>query len=366
MREIDIALDLAFQCSPDHPWVTEHPQWFRHRPDGTIQYAENPPKKYEDIYPLDLECAEWRALWDALLDVALFWCEHGVRVFRVDNPHTKPFAFWQWWIAEIRGRQPDAVFLAEAFTRPEVMHELARVGFTQNYTYFPWRVSATELAEYFTELSTAPSVDELRPNAWPTTPDILPWHLQGAPLEAFAVRLVLAALLSPSYGVYGPAFDVGDNRPAGNGKEEYLDSEKYEVREWDLTTTPTLRPLISRVNAIRRDHLALHTLRTLRFHPTDNEALLCFSKTAHHGPSPDPARLAAAPVLVVVNLDPGAEQSGTLWPDLGALGIDASRSWWVEDLLGEHRYEWRGASAWVSLDPHRQPAHVFRVTQEPS
>jgi starch synthase (maltosyl-transferring) len=363
-REMDVALDLAFQCSPDHPWVTEHPEWFRHRPDGSIQYAENPPKRYQDIYPLDFESRDWRGLWDALLEVTLFWCAHGVRTFRVDNPHTKPYAFWEWLLGEVTERHPGTIFLSEAFTRPAPMHHLARIGFTQSYTYFPWRTSHGELVEYFTELSTSPSADELRPNVWAATPDILPWHLQHAPLSAFASRLVLAATLSPSYGIYGPPYELGVNELAGNGKEEYLDSEKYEIRHWDLTTGPNLRPLLAELNAIRRDHLAFRTLRTLRFHDVDNEALIVYSKTPHAGPSVDPALPAAATMLVVVNLDPHAPQSGTLGLDLGALGIDPSLPFLAEDLVGGSTFSWQGANPWVALDPAHHPAHVLRLSQD--
>ncbi|HVN50012.1 MAG TPA: maltotransferase domain-containing protein, partial [Acidimicrobiales bacterium] len=364
-REMEVALDLAFQCSPDHPWVREHPQWFRHRPDGTIQYAENPPKRYQDIYPLDFASVDWRALWDALLDVTLFWCERGVRTFRVDNPHTKPFAFWEWLLAEVRARHPHTVFLSEAFTRPAPMHRLAQVGFTQSYTYFTWRTTRDELVEYFTELSSPPSVDELRPNVWPNTPDILPWHLQHAPAAMFALRLVLAATLSPSYGIYGPAFELCESSPAGNGKEEYLDSEKYQLRRWDLDQALNLRPLVAEINTIRRDHLAFHTLRTLRFHGCDNGALLCFSKTPHAGPCVDPERPSSASMLVVVNLDPHLAESGTLELDLAALGVDPERPYDVEDLLGGCRFTWRGDRPWVELDPGRHPAHVLRVSQPP-
>jgi starch synthase (maltosyl-transferring) len=362
--DIDLALDLAFQCSPDHPWVTEHPEWFRRRPDGTIQYAENPPKVYQDIYPLDFSTPDWRALWDELLAVTLFWADREVRIFRVDNPHTKPFAFWQWLIAEVQARHPGTIFLAEAFTRPEVMRHLGRLGFTQGYTYFTWRVSKAELVGYFTELASAPSVDEFRPNAWPTTPDILPWHLQEAPLEAFALRLVLAATLSPSYGVYGPGYEVGDNTPAGNGKEEFARSEKYEARGWDLSRAPNLRPLLADINRIRHQQLALHTLRTLRFHDADNDAVVCFSKTAHAGPSVDPSHPASATVLVVVNLDPAGVQRATIRFDPAMLGLDPARSFEVTDLLGGHTFAWEGGQAFVELDPSVQPAHVFSVSQD--
>jgi starch synthase (maltosyl-transferring) len=371
-RDMAVAIDLAFQCSPDHPWVTEHPEWFRHRADGSIQYAENPPKRYQDIYPFDFASADWRALWDALLEVTLQWCERGVRIFRVDNPHTKPFPFWEWLIAEVRTRHPGTVFLAEAFTRPAVMHHLAQLGFDQSYTYFAWRTSGAELRDYFTELSTAPSVDEMRPNVWPNTPDILSFQLQHAPLEAFAVRLVLAATLSPSYGVYGPAFELGDHHPArpgpsGEAREEYLDSEKYQLREWRTAAgrlpEPNLRPLMTAVNRIRRDQLALHTLRTLHFHGADNDALLCYSKTPHAGPFVDPLVPGAASVLVVVNLDPYGVQSGTVWLDLDALGVDGGRPYQVDDLLGGQTFTWTGPDNWIELDPSSHPAHVFRVSQ---
>ena len=363
-RGLELALDIAFQCSPDHPWVTEHPEWFRHRPDGTIQYAENPPKKYQDIYPLDFETTEWKELWEALLDVVEFWMEQGVTVFRVDNPHTKPFPFWEWLIDRVHRRDPDVIFLAEAFTRPEVMHLLARSGFTQSYTYFSWRVSKPELEEYGTEVSTAPSADEFRANFWPTTPDILPWHLQDAPLTAFAVRHLLAATMSASYGIYGPGFELGDNQPAGNGKEEYGDSEKYEVRRWDLSG-PSLREQIATVNRVRNEQLALHTTRTLHFHTVPNDQLIAYSKTTHEGPEPDPLTPQRNPVLCVVNLDPRSGQAAHLDLDLVALGIDPSRPFQVEDLLGGARYTWEGHHPYVELHPGDQPGHVLRVSQLP-
>ena len=360
---LELAIDLAYQCSPDHPWVAEHPEWFRHRPDGTIQYAENPPKKYQDIYPLDFEGEAWRSLWDALLDVALFWARHGVRIFRVDNPHTKPFAFWEWFIAEVRLRYPEARFLSEAFARPEVMHRLAAVGFTLSYSYFPWRQTKAELTEYFTELASPPSVDRLRPSCWPNTPDILTFQLQGAPRSLFALRAFLAATLSPSWGIYGPAYELCDNTGADNGKEEYGRSEKYEIRSWDRADPASLREQIAELNAIRRDQLALHTLRTLRFHAADNESLLAFSKTTHRGPSTDPARPHQASVLVVANLDPEWNQGGWLDLDLEALGVDASRPYAVHDLVADRTFTWEGSHVYVELHPTEQPGHVFRVTQ---
>ncbi|MEI7592067.1 MAG: maltotransferase domain-containing protein [Actinomycetes bacterium] len=360
---IDVALDLAFQCSPDHPWVTEHPEWFRHRADGTIQYAENPPKKYQDIYPLDFDCHQWMSLWEELRAVTLFWCEQGIRTFRVDNPHTKPFPFWEWLIAQVREVHPDAIFLAEAFTMPMPMRRLGQIGFAQSYTYFTWRTTKTEIVDYFTELAAPPSVDEFRPNVWPTTPDILPANLQHAPLEAFASRLLLAATLSPSFGVYGPSFELGENLPLGEGSEEFNASEKYEVRRWDLSRQRTLRPLLGELNRIRRDQLALHTLRTLRFHHIDNDMLLCFSKTAHSGPSVEITALGQATMIVVANLDPTERQIGTVELDLEAIGLDADRPFVVEDLLGGEAYVWNGKNNFIDLDPARQPGHMFRVTQ---
>jgi starch synthase (maltosyl-transferring) len=362
-HDVEVALDLAFQCSPDHPWVTEHPEWFRHRPDGSIQYAENPPKRYQDIYPLDFEGEAWRSLWEALLEVTRFWVDQGIRVFRVDNPHTKPFAFWQWLIAELRRDHPDLILLSEAFTRPEVMHQLARVGFTQSYTYFAWRSSKEELTAYFTELSTPPSVDEFRPNAWPNTPDILAWDLHDAPREANAVRVFLAATLCPSYGIYGPAFELADNRPAGNGKEEYLHSEKYEIRRWDRNDPRSISGLIADLNRARDDQVALHTLRTLHFHAVDGDRLLCFAKTAHEGPDPDPDRPHRNPVLAVANLDPVSPQAGMVHLDLSALGLDPERPFTVHDLLGGRSFTWAGADNYVELHPDRQPGHLFRVSQ---
>jgi starch synthase (maltosyl-transferring) len=359
-----VALDVAFQCSPDHPWVTEHPEWFRHRPDGTIQYAENPPKKYQDIYPLDFTTDGWESLWQALLEVFVHWAERGVTVFRVDNPHTKPFAFWEWVIREVRARYPGTRFLSEAFTRPAVMHRLAMVGFTLSYSYFPWRQTKQELVDYFGELSTPPSVDHLRPSCWPNTPDILTEQLWDAPREAFALRYFLAATLSPSIGIYGPAFELGENRDARNGKEEYADSEKYEIRAWDRDDPRSLRDLIGVINRHRYGQLALQTLRTLRFHGCDNDALLVFSKTAHAGPSVDPASPHAATLVVVANLDPVWNQGGYVDLDLPGLGIDPARPYEVHDLMADRTFTWAGARNYVELHPGDQPGHLFRLAQE--
>ena len=350
-RGIELALDLAFQCTPDHPWVTEHPEWFAHRPDGTIQYAENPPKKYQDIYPLDFESTDWEGLWNGLADVIRFWIDAGVTIFRVDNPHTKAFAFWEWVIATIRQEHPETIFLAEAFTRPRVMERLAKIGFNQSYTYFTWRQSSWELRQYFEDLAER-TVDYFRPNAWPNTPDILTEQLQTGGPTMFATRAILAATLSPAWGVYGPAFELMEHLPVRPGSEEYLDSEKYQLRQWDLHRPASLAPLLGRLNRIRREQPALQHLRTLAFHNTDNPALLCFSKT-------DPAG-AGPPVLVVVNLDAHQRQHGWVDIDLQPLGLPYESAYDVVDQLTDARYRWLGNSNFVDLDPSF-PAHIFRV-----
>jgi starch synthase (maltosyl-transferring) len=274
---IEIALDIAFQCAPDHPYVTEHPSWFKHRPDGSVQYAENPPKKYQDIYPFDFESDDWRGLWDELKSVMDFWIAQGVRIFRVDNPHTKSFAFWEWSIGEIKRAQPDVIFLAEAFTRPKVMHRLAKVGFTQSYTYYTWRNSKYELTEYFTELAHGPGADYYRPNVWPNTPDILHESLQSGLRAVYCSRLVLAATLAANYGIYGPTFELMDSTPREPGSEEYLDSEKYQLRHWDLGRPDSLAPLIERINHIRRDNSALQSNESLTFCHVENDQLIAYS-----------------------------------------------------------------------------------------
>jgi starch synthase (maltosyl-transferring) len=352
-RGLEIALDIAYQCSPDHPYVTEHPAWFRHRPDGSIQYAENPPKKYQDIYPFNFDTDDWRALWNELKSIVDHWIGEGVRVFRVDNPHTKPFALWDWLIAEVKAAHPDVVFLSEAFTRPRPMHRLAKAGFTQSYTYFAWRNTKEELTQYFTELSQAPSREYFRPNAWPNTPDILTAYLQTGGRPAFIVRLVLAATLAASYGIYGPAFELLEHVPREPGSEEYLHSEKFEIRDWPRERADSLRPLVARINAIRRTNKALRQDRELRFHAIDNPEMICYSKAAAEGENV---------VLVVVNLDPFHKQSGFVDLALAALGIDTVQPFEVEDLLTQARYTWRGARNYVELRPQEMPAHVFRVS----
>jgi starch synthase (maltosyl-transferring) len=349
---IEVAMDLAYQCSANHPYLREHPEWFRRRPDGTIQYAENPPKKYQDIYPLDFETAAWRELWEELKRVVEFWIGHGVRIFRVDNPHTKPFAFWEWLIGGVKARHPDVLFLSEAFTRPMVMYRLAKVGFTQSYTYFAWRNTKQELTDYFLELTRSEAREYFRPNLWPNTPDILTETLQNGGRPAFVVRFVLAATLGASYGIYGPAFELCENRPLEEGREEYLDSEKYEVRHWDIDRKDSLSGLIGQVNRIRRDNPALQWDRSLQFHPTDNDQLLCYSKR-----SPDGGNV----ILVVVNLDPLQEQSGWVHLWLHDLGLEMGAAFVVRDLLNGGRFAWGGSANFVNLDPAASPVHIFRV-----
>jgi starch synthase (maltosyl-transferring) len=357
-RGIEVALDLAFQCSPDHPWVTEHPGWFRHRPDGSIQYAENPPKKYEDIYPIDFTGKDWKRLWAALREVVEHWIDHGIRIFRVDNPHTKPFRFWEWLIDDVKREHPDVLFLAEAFTRPKVMYQLAKAGFSQSYTYFTWRQTKHELIEYLTELTQTEVADFFRPNFWPNTPDILTEQLQIGTRSVFASRLVLAATLTANYGIYGPAFELGEH-VARPGSEEYLDNEKYEIRLWDLDRPDSLRHVIARVNAIRKRHPALQHDRTLHFHRTDSDQLLCWSKTERRpdDDDDDPGDV----MVMVVNLDPHHTHAGWIDLDLDVLGLDDDSTFQVHDELGGAHYLWRGRHNYVQLDPSSMPAHVMAL-----
>ncbi len=355
--KMEVALDIAFQCAPDHPWVSEHPEFFKKRPDGSIQYAENPPKKYQDIYPLDFESSNWQGLWDALKGVFSYWMEQGVRIFRVDNPHTKAFPFWQWVIPELKAQNPDVLFLAEAFTRPRVMERLAKLGFSQSYTYFTWRDNKEELTRYMLELTTTPVREYFRPNFWPNTPDILPGHLQTGGLPAFRSRLVLATTLAANYGIYGPAFELGENTPVKPGSEEYLNSEKYEIKSWDLTKPTSLKPLITRLNQIRRENPALQSNERLHFHPTDNPSLMCYSKGTADGRTANGGNL----ILVVVNLDPLLVQTGWVDLDLQVLGLGSNDTFEVYDLLADHSYYWRGSRNYVALRPAETPAHIFRV-----
>ena len=383
---LEVALDIAFQASPDHPWVTEHPEWFRRRSDGSIKYAENPPKKYQDIYPFDFDTPEWRSLWRALLDVFLFWIGHGVTIFRVDNPHTKPLPFWEWVTRELRQRHPEVILLSEAFTRPKVMRYLAKVGFNQSYTYFTWRNSAHELREYLTELTQTELLEYMRPNFFANTPDILHAYLQTGGRPAFEARLILAATLSASYGIYS-GFELCENVAVQPGSEEYLDSEKYEIRVRDWNQPGNLNERIARINQIRRDHPALQSNGGLRFHATDNPALLWFSKgdpgsgvgdpggsaigdprnselvdpaspipTDPGSPIPDPAR-----VFVVVNTDPHWMQHGHVQMPIGELGLSADQPYVVEDVLDGVRYTWHGEWNYVKLDPRERMAHIFII-----
>ncbi len=355
---MELALDIAFQCAPDHPWVAEHPGWFKHRADGSIQYAENPPKKYQDIYPIDFESEDWEALWDALASVFLFWAERGVRIFRVDNPHTKAFPFWEWCIASVKREYPDALFLAEAFTRPRVMERLAKLGFSQSYTYFSWRTTKAELTEYLTELTETEQWQYFRPNFWPNTPDILPFNLQTGGNASFALRFVLAATMNPSYGIYGGAYENLVDAPYRAGGEEYLDSEKYEIKHWPLALENPISRLIATVNKARREHPALQRLdQTLWFHSTDNPQLIAYSKRSRDNES-----TSADVVLTVVNLDPVNRQTGWLYLDTQQLGLKDESTYTVEDLLSGATYTWRGPGNFVALDPAVQPAHVFAVS----
>jgi starch synthase (maltosyl-transferring) len=352
---LEVALDIAFQCTPDHPWVREHPQWFRSRPDGSIQYAENPPKKYQDIYPIDFETEDWAALWQALLDVVLYWVGEGIRIFRVDNPHTKSFRFWEWMIAEARKVQPEAIFLAEAFTRPKVMYQLAKLGFSQSYTYFAWRNTKWELSRYLEELTKTEVAEFLRPSFWPNTPDILTEALQYGGRPVHEARVALAATLGASYGIYGPAFELMDSRPLREGGEEYLDSEKYQLRHWDVNRKDSLRDFITRLNRIRHENPALWRNDGLEFHPVDNEQIIAYSKR-----TPDGSNV----VLTVVNLDPHHTQSGWLELPIEDLGLESDRPYQMHDLLTGARFLWHGPRNFVQIDPHHVPVHIMRVRRK--
>ena len=348
--DLEICLDFAIQCSPDHPWVTEHPEWFHHRPDGTIKYAENPPKKYQDIYPVNFDTDDKEGLWHELKGVLEFWISHGVKVFRVDNPHTKAFTFWEWVIEELKTDHPDLIFLAEAFTRPKVMQTLAKLGFTQSYTYFTWRNSKWELIDYLLELSRTEMASYYRPNFFANTPDILHEFLQTGGPPAFKIRLVLAALLSPSYGIYS-GFELFENTPATPGSEEYLNSEKYELRPRDIECSGSLMPYVTKINDIRRKHPALGLLTNLTFHDVDKDHLIAFSKSDNDGDS----------ILVVVNLNPWHWEDGTINVDLGSIGVrDVARPYEVHDLITDTTYLWHGPHNYVRLDPS-EPAHIFEV-----
>ncbi len=348
---IEVAIDIAFQASPDHPYVTEHPEWFRWRPDGTVQYAENPPKKYEDVLPFNFETEHWRELWEELKSVFLFWIDKGVHIFRVDNPHTKPFPFWEWLIDEVKHDHPDIIFLAEAFARPRIKYGMAKIGFTQSYTYFTWRNTKQEFIEYLTELTKTELREFCRPNFWPNTPDILPENLQFGGRPVFMARSVLAATLSSNYGMYGPAFELLVNESVA-GKEEYHFSEKYEIKQWDLNQQGNLRDLITRVNRIRRNNLALQTTWNIQFYDTDNDYILAYGKTTS-----DFSNI----ILTVVSLDPFHTQSGFVRVPLAKLGIPEDQAYLVHDLLSGDRYLWSGEHNYIELNPQLLPAQILHL-----
>ena len=348
---LEVAIDIAFQASPDHPYVESHPEWFMWRPDGSVQHAENPPKKYEDVLPFNFESESWRELWEELKSVFVFWIGKGIQVFRVDNPHTKPIGFWEWVLSEIKKDHPDVLFLSEAFTRPKVMYRLAKVGFSQSYTYFTWRNTKKEIADYVTELVEGEQRQYFRPNFWPNTPDILPEFLQYGGRPAFIIRLLLAATLSSNYGIYGPAFELLIDK-ALPGKEEYLDAEKYELKRWDWKAEGNLRDLIARINRIRRENAALQTTWNTRFYECDNENILFFVKATS-----DFSNV----LLIAVNLDPFRVQGGKLRVPLTDLGILPGSPYLVHDLLTEDKYIWHGEWNGIDLDPAVIPAHILRV-----
>ncbi|CAG5068624.1 Alpha-1,4-glucan:maltose-1-phosphate maltosyltransferase 1 [Dyadobacter sp. CECT 9623] len=349
--DIEVAMDIAYQCAPDHPYVKEHPQWFKWRPDGTVQYAENPPKRYEDILPFDFETQDWENMWQELKSVIDFWIEKGVNVFRIDNPHTKAFGFWQWLIGEVRKSHPQVLFLAEAFTRPRVMERLGKIGFNQSYTYFTWRNSKWELEQYMNELTKTDQQYYFRPNFWPNTPDILPHHLVEGGENAHITRLILAATLSSNYGLYGPVYEYGVNTPHP-GKEEYTDNEKYEIKQWDWDRYSRTREIITRINTIRKQNTALQTTWNIEIAETDNDMVMCYLKS-------DPAQNNA--LLIVVNLDYFNTQGAHIKVPLHLLGIRYDQPYAVSDVLSGEKYYWQGEYNFVQLNPYEMPAHIFKI-----
>lgn len=350
---IEIAMDIAFQCSPDHPYVKEHPEWFRWRPDNTVQFAENPPKKYEDIIPLNFETENWHQLWEELKSVFDFWIKQGIRIFRVDNPHTKPFVFWEWLIGEIKKKYPETIFLSEAFTKPKRMNKLAKIGFDQSYTYFTWRNTKYEIETYIKELTDTEvsSVDSFRPNFWPNTPDILSEYLQYGGRPGFIIKLVLAATLSSNYGIYGPAYELCLNTPV-EGREEYLDSEKYEIKDWDLKAKGNISAIIERVNKARRKNISLQQTRNIEFLPIENDMITCYAKY-----SDDFENI----TLMAVSLDPHHRQSGWVHLPLKKFGIDPHEPYLLEDAISGDKYIWQGDCNYVELDPGLLPVHLLTV-----
>lgn len=351
--KMEIALDLAFQCSPDHPYIQDHPEWFRWRPDGTIQCAENPPKIYEDIVPLNFETEDWEALWSELKNIVVYWIKRGIKIFRVDNPHTKSFSFWEWLIPTIKDQYPETIFLAEAFTRPKLMYRLAKIGFSQSYTYFTWRRTKQELISYMKELTTTPLLYNVyRPNFWPNTPDILSDPLCKAGRSVFMMRFVLAATLSGNYGIYGPAFELCVNEPIKDGSENeaYLHSEKYEIKDWKWDAPGNIKGFIAKVNQIRKENIEFHTTHNLTFYEISNDHILVYGK-----------RMGNRRILIIVNLKPDTSQFGTVHLPLAEMGITADQPFVMHDLLTGEKYRWKGESNYVELLPHRYPAHIFRI-----
>jgi starch synthase (maltosyl-transferring) len=350
---LEVAMDIAFQCAPDHPYVKEHPQWFKWRPDGTVQYAENPPKRYEDILPFNFETEDWENLWKELKSVIDFWIEKGVRVFRIDNPHTKAFSFWEWLIKEVREKNPEVLFLAEAFTRPRVMEKLAKSGFNQSYSYFTWRNTKWEFEQYLTELTKTDQQYYFRPNFWPNTPDILPHHLAVGGENAHIQRLILAATMSSNYGIYGPVYEYGVNTPHP-GKEEYTDNEKYEIKHWDWDRYSRTAEIITMINQIRHENPALQTTWNIDFTYTDNEQIICYTKTDQRSSNA---------LLIAVNLDVFNTHGATIRVPLEQLGIDPNQPYQVHDMLSGEKYRWQGEYNFVQLNPYDMPAHIFKVEQ---
>jgi starch synthase (maltosyl-transferring) len=351
--DIELAMDIAYQCAPDHPYVKQHPQWFKWRPDGTVQFAENPPKKYEDILPFDFETEDWENLWLELKSVIDYWIDAGIRIFRIDNPHTKAFRFWEWMIGEVRKANPDVLFLAEAFTRPRLMERLAKAGFTQSYTYFTWRNTKYELETYMKELTKSELRYYFRPNFWPNTPDILPPALISGGENAHIMRLILAATLSSNYGLYGPVYEFGINTPHGQ-KEEYVDNEKYEIKHWDWSKYTRILELIIRINQIRKQNTALHSTWNIEFVETTSDQIICYTKT-------DPKTYNK--LLIAVNLDVEQTHSASVRIPLEALNIDPSIPFTAKDMLSGDTYQWQGEWQYVELNPYLMPAHIFRLEQ---
>ena len=350
-KGIDIAFDLAFQCAPDHPYVKEHPGWFRQRPDGSIQYAENPPKKYQDIYPFNFECEDWKGLWDELKSVILYWVEQGVTFFRVDNPHTKPIQFWHWVIGEVHKQYPDIIFLSEAFTRPKIMASLAKIGFTQSYTYFTWRVSKQELIGYMNELVHGPSRNYFRPNFWPNTPDILPYHLQHQGENMFIIRYALAATLSSNYGVYGPPYEFYENNPIP-GKEEYMDSEKFEVKQYNWRLNNRMTDIMAIVNKARKEHHALQSTWNIHFCDIHDDSLLAYLKFTN-----DLKDL----ILVIVNLDQHNTHQGYVQLPIHLLKLGNGINVKLHDLMTGEQYTWTQEWNYIEINPHKLPFHLFQM-----